>query len=39
MDGPCTYPFTMFGSTWAENTTDTFLAIEQPGDTIIGNDV
>ena len=39
MAGPSTYPFTMFGGTWAENTVETFLAIEQPGDTVIGNDV
>lgn len=39
MVGPSTYPFTMFGGTWAENTLETFLAIEQPGDTVIGNDV
>lgn len=39
MAGPSTYPFTMFGGTWAEKTLDTFLAIEQPGDTIVGNDV
>lgn len=39
MVGPSTYPFTMFGGTWAENTVETFLAIEQPGDTVIGNDV
>lgn len=39
MVGPSTYPFTMFGGTWAENTVDAFLPIDQPGDTVIGNDV
>lgn len=39
MIGPSTYPFTMFGGTWAANTLDTYLGIEQPGDTAIGNDV
>lgn len=39
MIGPSTYPFTMFGGTWAETTMDTFLGIEQPGDTVIGHDV
>lgn len=37
--GPSTYPFTMFGGDWADATLETFLAIEQPGDTVIGNDV
>jgi virginiamycin A acetyltransferase len=39
MVGPSTFPFTMFGGLWMEKTLDTFLAIEQPGDTIVGNDV
>ncbi|WRS29216.1 CatB-related O-acetyltransferase [Actinomycetaceae bacterium MB13-C1-2] len=39
MIGPSTYPFTMFGGDWGEATLETFLAIEQPGDTVIGNDV
>lgn len=39
MIGPSTYPFTMFGGTWAAITLDAFLRIEQPGDTIVGNDV
>ena len=39
MIGPSTYPFTMFGGVWAENTMDTLRAIEQPGDTVVGNDV
>lgn len=39
MVGPSTFPFTMFGGTWTENTLDAFLAIEQPGDTVVGNDV
>lgn len=36
MAGPSTYPFTMFGGDWTANTLDTFLAIEQPGDTMVG---
>jgi virginiamycin A acetyltransferase len=39
MVGPSTYPFTMFGGAWADATLETFLAIEQQGDTVIGNDV
>lgn len=39
MVGPSTYPFTMFGGTWAANTLETYLAIPQPGDTTVGNDV
>ncbi|MGK9221787.1 CatB-related O-acetyltransferase [Microbacterium barkeri] len=39
MVGPSTYPFTMFGGAWMENTLDAFLAIEQRGDTVVGNDV
>jgi virginiamycin A acetyltransferase len=39
MVGPSTYPFTMFGGAWMEQTLDTFMAIEQPGDTVVGNDV
>ena len=39
MVGPSTYPFTMFGGTWGERTLDAFRAIEQPGDTVVGNDV
>lgn len=39
MAGPSTYPFTMFGGDWSDATLGTFLAIEQPGDTVIGNDV
>ncbi len=39
MVGPSTYPFTMFGGTWTDNTLNTFLGIEQPGDTVVGNDV
>lgn len=39
MIGPSTYPFAMFGGTWTENTLDTFTQIEQPGDTVVGNDV
>ncbi|GAB3617790.1 hypothetical protein GCM10027416_23470 [Okibacterium endophyticum] len=39
MIGPSTYPFTMFGGTWASSTLDTFMQIEQLGDTVVGNDV
>ncbi|HLU44308.1 MAG TPA: CatB-related O-acetyltransferase [Natronosporangium sp.] len=39
MVGPSTYPFTMFGGAWTANTLDTYLAIPQPGDTVVGNDV
>lgn len=39
MVGPSTYPFTMFGGAWADATLETFLAIEQAGDTVVGNDV
>ncbi|WP_127818046.1 CatB-related O-acetyltransferase [Microbacterium sp. CPCC 204701] len=39
MVGPSTYPFTMFGGTWMDKTLDAFQAIEQPGDTVVGNDV
>lgn len=39
MVGPSTYPFAMFGGEWAQRTLETFRAIEQPGDTRIGNDV
>lgn len=39
MIGPSTYPFTMFGDEWTDNTLDTFLAIPPKGNTVIGNDV
>lgn len=39
MVGPSTYPFAMFGGSWAEATLETFLSIDQPGDTVVGNDV
>jgi virginiamycin A acetyltransferase len=39
MAGPTTFPFTMFGGTWTENTMDTFLRLPVPGDTVVGNDV
>lgn len=39
MAGPSTYPFTMFGGAWGANTLDAFLGIDQPGDTVVGNDV
>ncbi|WP_305852961.1 CatB-related O-acetyltransferase [Georgenia sp. TF02-10] len=39
MIGPSTYLFTMFGGTWTDNTMDTFLSIDKPGGTVVGNDV
>ncbi|GAA1724540.1 CatB-related O-acetyltransferase [Isoptericola hypogeus] len=39
MVGPSTYPFTMFGGAWTDATLETFLGIEQAGDTAVGNDV
>ncbi|QBI52016.1 CatB-related O-acetyltransferase [Streptomonospora litoralis] len=39
MAGPSTFPFTMFGGSWTDNTLDTFLAIPSNGDTVVGNDV
>ncbi|MEL7977330.1 CatB-related O-acetyltransferase [Isoptericola sp. F-RaC21] len=39
MVGPSTYPFTMFGGAWASATLETFTALDQPGDTVVGNDV
>ncbi|WP_280458260.1 CatB-related O-acetyltransferase [Nocardia carnea] len=39
MAGPSTYPFTMFGGSWTENTLEVFTAIEPTPDTVIGNDV
>lgn len=39
MVGPSTFPFTMFGGAWTTNTLTAFQAIDQPGDTHVGNDV
>lgn len=39
MVGPSTLPFTIFGGTWADKTLDVFMQIEQPCDTVSGNDV
>ncbi|MGO1511060.1 MAG: CatB-related O-acetyltransferase [Actinomycetales bacterium] len=39
MVGPSTFPFTMFGGDWTDRTMATFMGIEQPGDTVVGNDV
>lgn len=39
MVGPSTYPFTMFGGEWTENTLEVFTAIGPLPDTVIGNDV
>lgn len=37
--GPSTYPFTMFGGAWTDNTLEVFTAIDPLPDTVIGNDV
>ncbi|MEU6788374.1 CatB-related O-acetyltransferase [Nonomuraea angiospora] len=37
--GPSTYPFTMFGGRWTEQTLDLVTGMESRGDTIVGNDV
>ncbi|MFT0848014.1 CatB-related O-acetyltransferase [Actinomycetaceae bacterium L2_0104] len=37
--GVSSYPFTMFGGEWTDNTLDEFTALEQRGDTVVGNDV
>ncbi len=34
-----TYPFTMFGGRWAEQTLDIVTAMPSRGDTVVGNDV
>ncbi|MFC3522680.1 CatB-related O-acetyltransferase [Streptomonospora nanhaiensis] len=39
MAGPSTFPFTMFGGEWADNTLEAFLALPAKGDTVVGNDV
>ncbi|WP_459546842.1 CatB-related O-acetyltransferase [Nocardia sp. X0981] len=39
MAGPSTYPFTMFGGEWTENTLEVFTGIDPLPDTVIGNDV
>jgi virginiamycin A acetyltransferase len=37
--GVSTYPFTMFGGRWAEQTLDVVTAMPSRGDTVVGNDV
>lgn len=37
--GVSTFPFTIFGGTWAEETMDIITSIPSKGDTVIGNDV
>ncbi len=37
--GVSTYPFTMFGGRWAEQTLDIVTAMPSHGDTVVGNDV
>ncbi|SHM95193.1 CatB-related O-acetyltransferase [Streptomyces yunnanensis] len=37
--GVSTYPFTMFGGRWTEETLDIVTSIPSRGDTVIGNDV
>jgi virginiamycin A acetyltransferase len=37
--GVSTYPFTMFGGRWAEQTPDIVTAMPSRGDTVVGNDV
>ncbi len=39
MTGVSTYPFTMFGGRWAEETPDIVTAVPGRGDTVVGNDV
>ncbi|MFC7933546.1 CatB-related O-acetyltransferase [Streptomyces cinereoruber] len=39
MTGVSTYPFTMFGGRWAEETLDVVTAMPSRGDTVVGNDV
>lgn len=37
--GVSTFPFTIFGGTWAEETMDLITSIPSKGDTVVGNDV
>ncbi|WP_433854462.1 CatB-related O-acetyltransferase [Streptomyces kronopolitis] len=37
--GASTFPFTMFGGRWAEQTLDIVTAMPSRGDTVVGNDV
>ncbi|MFG3258235.1 CatB-related O-acetyltransferase [Streptomyces sp. NPDC048172] len=37
--GVSTYPFTMFGGRWAEETLDLVTSMPSRGDTVVGNDV
>ncbi|MEU4803423.1 CatB-related O-acetyltransferase [Actinosynnema sp. NPDC023587] len=37
--GVSTFPFTIFGGSWAESTLDLMTGMETRGDTVVGNDV
>ncbi|WP_184690848.1 CatB-related O-acetyltransferase [Saccharothrix tamanrassetensis] len=37
--GVSTFPFTIFGGTWADDTVDLLTNMETRGDTVVGNDV
>lgn len=37
--GVSTFPFTMFGGRWAEQTLDIVTAMPSRGDTVVGNDI
>ncbi|MBL1076679.1 CatB-related O-acetyltransferase [Nocardia sp. 2] len=37
--GVSTFPFTIFGGTWADETMDIITSIPSKGDTVVGNDV
>lgn len=37
--GVSTFPFTIFGGTWAEDTMDIITSVPSRGDTVVGNDV
>jgi len=39
MVGPSTFPFGIFGGTWAETTMDLVMSAPSRGDTVVGNDV
>lgn len=39
MVGPSTYPFTMFGGRWADETLEAYRSIPTLSDTVLGNDV
>ena len=39
MLGPSTFPFGIFGGTWAETTMDLVMSAPSRGDTVVGHDV